>query len=195
MKTKLIAASSVTALLIALSAPAAQAGQYGAGINERQHHQQHRIAQGVRNGELTAREAGRLEREQARIHAEERRYRADGVLSAAERRDLHQDMNRASRHIYEQKHDAQQRHTATQDPGIDARQANQRQRIVRGARSGDLTGAELQALGAEQQAIREQEREYQSDGVLTHDERRELREDLRIANRNIQEERHDGERR
>ena len=46
--------------------------------------------------------------EQARIRAEEFRYRhSGGGLSPREYLDLQRDLNRASRHIYRQKHDAQ----------------------------------------------------------------------------------------
>lgn len=91
-----------------LSAPA-QANPHDPGVNARQHHQQQRIGQGVRSGELTPAEARRLEREQRLLRQEERRYKADGHLSRAERADLHRDLNRSSRHIYNEKHDNQNR--------------------------------------------------------------------------------------
>lgn len=87
----------------------AQASPLDPGVNVRQHHQQQRIGQGVRSGELTPAEARRLEREQRHIRREERRYKADGTLTPAERADLQHDLNRASRHIYNEKHDDQRR--------------------------------------------------------------------------------------
>lgn len=78
-------------------------------VNARQHHQRARIHQGVRSGELTRREAGRLAREQRDIRRLEREYKSDGVLTGAERRDLHREQNGASRDIYKQKHDEQTR--------------------------------------------------------------------------------------
>lgn len=78
-------------------------------VNARQHHQHERIAQGVRSGELTRNEAQRLAAEQRHIRQEERRYKSDGVLTTAERRDLQHDQNVASKHIYSEKHDAQHR--------------------------------------------------------------------------------------
>lgn len=91
-----------------LAAPA-QARPHDPGVNARQHHQQQRIGQGVRSGELTRGETHRLEREQRHIRQEERRYKSDGVLTRAERADLQHDQNRASRHIYQEKHDAEHR--------------------------------------------------------------------------------------
>ena len=78
-------------------------------INEREHRQQQRIFHGVRDKELTRREFGRLEAEQAGIRAYERRARSDGHLSLNERRRLNHLENRSSRDIYRQTHDGQDR--------------------------------------------------------------------------------------
>lgn len=74
-----------------------------------QHDQRQRIQQGIRSGELTRQEAGRLMAEQRRLESQERSYLADGSLSRWERADMMQDLNRASRHIYNETHDAQAR--------------------------------------------------------------------------------------
>jgi hypothetical protein len=84
----------------------AQAGS----INGRERRQAHRIADGVQSGELTRRETRRLVAEQAWIRHEEARYRrSSGGIGPREYLDLQRDLNRASRHIYRQKHDAQRR--------------------------------------------------------------------------------------
>jgi hypothetical protein len=79
------------------------------GVNARQEHQRDRLQQGVRSGELTRRETVRLREQQRDIRQLERAYKSDGVLTGAERRDLHHEQNQASRVIYNQKHDAQER--------------------------------------------------------------------------------------
>jgi hypothetical protein len=77
-------------------------------INNRQHKQQKRIVQGVKSGELTAREVYRLERRQLRINRTEDRFRDSGKgLTWRERYILEQRQDRASRSIYRQKHDRQ----------------------------------------------------------------------------------------
>ena len=135
----------IFAVLAAASLPTyAEGGRPGPGVNQRQHNQHERIEQGVRSGELNARETHRLNQEQRQIREEERAYRADGQLDAAERKDLRQDQNQANRHIYKEKHDAQ--HRGPRDPGVNARQANQRDRIQQGARSGELTREEAKGL-------------------------------------------------
>lgn len=79
-------------------------------VDQREAHQQQRMAQGVASGQLTPRETQRLEAEQARIERTETRAKADGVVTPAERRHLAHEQNRASRHIAKQKHDRQRRH-------------------------------------------------------------------------------------
>jgi propanediol utilization protein len=103
-KLKLIAAA--VSLLVAGTVFAQNATPV---VTERQENQKARIDQGVKSGELTKREAARLRAEQRGIRAEKRMAKADGVVTAQERAKLRHDQNRASRHIYRQKHDAQKR--------------------------------------------------------------------------------------
>lgn len=81
------------------------------------------------------------------------------------------------------------------DAGVIARQQRQQERIVHGLRSGDLTGREARWLESEQRWIRRKENLYRSDGVLSEAERRDLRRDLDISNRNIYIRMHDAEQR
>lgn len=106
---KRIAVATLMAAMTLAAASAASAGDHDPRVNARQHHQQARIHQGVRSGELTGHEAAKLEREQRGIRREERQYKSDGQLTRAERKDLHQDLNQASRDIRQQKHDGQER--------------------------------------------------------------------------------------
>lgn len=103
----------ISALLAALVtlyfSTSVQAGAHDPGVNARQHHQQQRMKQGVRSGELTRGETRHLANEQRHIRAEERRYKADGKLTRVERGDLNHDLNQVSRHIYNEKHDAEKR--------------------------------------------------------------------------------------
>jgi hypothetical protein len=89
-----------------LVTPSAQAAGR---IKRRAENQQDRIAQGIKSGELTPREAARLERGEARLNREVRDMREDngGHLTARERVRVNRQQNRLSRRIYRQKHDAQ----------------------------------------------------------------------------------------
>ena len=78
-------------------------------INRVEHRQQVRIRQGIRSGELTRREAGRLEAEQAKIRLNQRFARADGDITPNERQRLHKELHKANHDIYHQNHDDQDR--------------------------------------------------------------------------------------
>ena len=82
----------------------ASAGTNGPGIDKKQHQQQHRIWQGINSGQLTAKETYRLEKQQARIHKQERRFKADGNLTRVERAKLNRKLHHSSKSIYKQKH-------------------------------------------------------------------------------------------
>jgi hypothetical protein len=106
---KRIAVATMIAALSLATVSIANAGDRDPRVNARQQNQQARIRQGVRSGELTGHEARKLEHEERGVRKEERQDKADGQLTAAERKDLHQDLNKASRDIYAQKHDGQER--------------------------------------------------------------------------------------
>lgn len=82
----------------------------GVNVKGRQIHQQRRIGQGVRSGELTRGETRRLEKNAAAIHHSVVRDRIDGgVFTARERVKAQHRLNDQSRAIYRQKHDGQSR--------------------------------------------------------------------------------------
>jgi hypothetical protein len=79
-------------------------------INAREREQQGRIRAGIRSGELTRLEAARLEAEEARIRLDEARARhSGGVFTPRERAQIQRELNHASRDIYRQTHDRQDR--------------------------------------------------------------------------------------
>jgi hypothetical protein len=104
-------AKALSVLLgVAVCATPALAWENGKSINQIEHREQMRINQGIRSGELTRAEARRLEAEQARIRVNERFDRASGGgLNMRERAQLRHELQHASRDIYHQKHDRQER--------------------------------------------------------------------------------------
>lgn len=56
-------------------------------------------------------------------------------------------------------------------PAVDAREANQRQRIAQGVRTGELTRPETRRLAAGEVRLRRAERRAKCDGVVTRAER------------------------
>ncbi len=77
------------------------------GIRKREQTQQKRIEQGVESGQLTPKEAGRLENREAKIRQNEERMKADGKLTKRERRKLGRELNTTSKQIYKKKHNEQ----------------------------------------------------------------------------------------
>jgi hypothetical protein len=111
MKAILTKLLTPAALVIAL-VPATQAKPncHPHGVNARERRQEQRIHQGVRSGELTRREAERLQAEQARIRVDEAfARRSGGEFTARERARIQREQNKASKDIYQQTHDGQDR--------------------------------------------------------------------------------------
>ncbi len=73
-------------------------------INQRQENQDKRIDQGVKNGELTKKEARKLEREQTHIEKMENKAEADGKITKGEMRRIEKAQNKASADIHRKKH-------------------------------------------------------------------------------------------
>jgi hypothetical protein len=99
-----------SAALIVLVMPAAFAQQapdsVPATINQRKENQQDRIANGVKDGQLTPRETANLENKESALNHEEHNMRAadDGKLTGADRARLTHQQNVLSRQIYDKKH-------------------------------------------------------------------------------------------
>ena len=75
-------------------------------IQQRKENQQDRVAQGVKSGQLTPGETAKLEKQQQGINREESGMREanGGKLTGADKKALNQQQNRASRNIYNKKH-------------------------------------------------------------------------------------------
>ena len=81
----------------------------------------------------------------------------------------------------------------TATPGITARQRNEQARIRQGVRSGELTRAEAARLKGREADIRQDKRAAKADGVVTRDERQDIRKDERQTSRAIYRQKHDGQ--
>jgi hypothetical protein len=93
-------------IILALMFTGVLASTSFAQINQRFENQQDRIAAGIRDGQLNAREASNLERREYGINREVRFDRAHdcGRLTGAERFRINQQQNRLSRTIYIERH-------------------------------------------------------------------------------------------
>lgn len=100
LRTAFVAAG----LCLATSAAFAQST---ARIDDRQANQAARIEQGKASGELTPREAARLQRGQRQVQGMENRAMADGKVTGAERARIENAQDAQSARIARQKHDRQ----------------------------------------------------------------------------------------
>ncbi len=117
---------------------------------QRNVNQQQRIEDGLKSGQLNTREAGKLERGEAKVEKMEANAAKNGTVSAREQRRITAAQNRESKAIYNQKHDAQVGNPASassQRMQADVqRNLNQQQRIEQGVQSGQLKNGEVAAL-------------------------------------------------
>ena len=100
MKTTLFAA-----LFAALALPVM--AQTTPTVDQRQANQEARIQQGVASGQLTPKEAAKLEKGQAKVQAMETKAKADGKVTKKEHAKLAKAQDKQSKKIYKEKHDAQ----------------------------------------------------------------------------------------
>lgn len=75
-------------------------------VNRREQDQQNRIANGVRNGTMSAGQAAHVERQEQHIQNQKKADMAahNGHLTKSETRQLNREQNRTSREIYRDKH-------------------------------------------------------------------------------------------
>ena len=76
-------------------------------IDQRQETQEKRIDQGVQSGELTKKEAKRLEKGQAKVQKKENKAMADGEMTNKEEKRVVKAQDKQSQRINKQKHDGQ----------------------------------------------------------------------------------------
>jgi hypothetical protein len=101
--------AKIAAALFALAALPVAAQTSTPRVDQRQANQEARIQQGVQSGELTNKEAAKLEAGQAKVQAKEDKAKADGVVTPKERAKLTKAQNKQSKKIAKQKHDKQKK--------------------------------------------------------------------------------------
>ncbi|NML13908.1 hypothetical protein [Azohydromonas caseinilytica] len=193
--------NALIAAFLALAGAAAVAQPATPGVDQREARQEQRIRQGVASGEISAREAYRLERQQGRIDAAEAAARADGRLNGAERERLNRMQDHASADIWQQKHDAHTASTAMAPAApprsgvlVDRRQAAQDKRIRQGIASGQIDAREAARLEREQSRIQAAEARARADGHVSGAERERLNRLQEHASADIRHQKHDGQR-
>ena len=76
-------------------------------LDKRMANQEKRIEQGVASGQLTTKEATRMQARETKLATDVAAAKSDGKVIGAERKALEKEANRDSKAIYRQKHDKQ----------------------------------------------------------------------------------------
>ena len=92
----------LASLLLAVTSATSFAGTPW--INARQNVQQHRIYQGIKQGDLSFRETKKLLKGQARVQRLENKAKADGVVTPFERARIHAAQDIQSARIFVKRH-------------------------------------------------------------------------------------------
>lgn len=182
MKSKLIIASVLaSAMFVGLGlSPAMAQNTNTPAIDQAQQNISARIQQGMASGHITPSEARELYRREREIEMREDRFKADGRATPQERQQLRADLDglgadvermMANRNVVTQRGN-------TNTNGIDNRQDNISERIEEGVLSGHLSQREARRLQRRERDIAREEARFKRDGVLTPQERRQLRAEL-----------------
>lgn len=177
MKSKLLATSLLACTLfsgLGLS-PAMAQGTNTPAIDRTQQAIGARIQQGLASGHITPTEARELYRRDRDINVRESRFKSDGSVSPQERQQLRTDLDALSADVERMMSNRDVVGQPGNTNGIDNRQGNISQRIDEGVRSGRLTQREARILQGRERNIARQEANFKRDGVVTPQERRQLR--------------------
>jgi len=184
MKSKIFTTSLLaSALFLGLGlAPVVAQGTNTPALDRAQQAISARIQQGMASGHITPSEARELLRRDREIDLRESRFKANGTANPQERQQLRADVdslgNEVERLMMNNSYVQPPANNAGTTPAIDNRQDNISQRIDEGVRSGRITQREARRLQRSERNIARHEAAYKRDGVVTLQERRQLRNEL-----------------
>jgi hypothetical protein len=187
-KTSIAVSVLVSALFAGFAiAPAMAQGTHTPAIDRAQQDIGARIQQGLRSGLITPSEAQDLVRRQREIGLRESRVKADGSATARERQLLRQDLDALNAEV-ERK--MSNRNVAAQGsdrtPAINNNQADVRDLIAQGVRSGRISQGQARRFDNRERNIARNEARFKADGVVTQQERRQLRNDLAVLRQDVE---------
>lgn len=185
MKTKILTASLIASALFAglAATPAMAQNTNTPNIDQSQAQISARIQQGLQSGRITPYEAQMLYRRDQDIQSREALYKSDGRATPAERQQLRADVAALSAEVERAINNSSV--VVVPQPGnnlggIDSREFNLRARIEEGVRTGRLSQREGDRFMAREEQIERREAAFRSDGVVTQQERRQLRQQLNV---------------
>ncbi len=180
MTSKLLTASLLaTALFAGLGlSPAMAQNTNTPGVDRAQQAISARIQQGLNSGHITPTEAQELYRRDRDIAAREAWYKSNGTATAQERQALRAELDSLSAEVERKMANRNVAGSPGSTPGIDNQEYRISQRIDEGVRSGQISQREARRLHRREVQIERHEASYKADGVVTQQERRQLRNEL-----------------
>ena len=189
MKLKILTASLLaSAMLAGLGmAPAIAQGVNTPRIDQAQQEISARIQQGMASGHITPSEAQVLMRREREIQLRENQFKANGSANPQERQQLRMELDGLRAEVERMMNNADVVRppgyagypgNRANTPGIDNRQFEIGQRIEEGVRSGRINQRQADRLRWREREIQRHEAFFKSDGVVTEQERRQLRDEL-----------------
>jgi hypothetical protein len=164
-------------------------------LQQRQDKQQAVIDNGMKDGKLTAGEAGKLEGQENKLDREESAMKKvdDGHLTAAEKEKIMQQQNRITDQIkQDERNNAKQSADATNT--IRQREDNQQDRIAQGVKSGALNAGQAAQLEKNEAKINNEVRKDSAanGGKLTAQEKAQVNNQLNHQSMQIHQAMHGG---
>jgi hypothetical protein len=191
-------AKLIPALLTALLAAPVFAQSVATDV-QRDVNQQQRIENGLKSGQLTTREAAKLEHQESRVDRAQANALKDGTVTDAEKTRIRNMQNQVSRDVYAEKHDAQignPNSASSKRMQADVqRNVNQEKRIDNGIKNGSLTNQEAAGLERSQAKIDRKEARAGRDGQVGLREQHRIQVADKHASRRIRHEKQDAEKR
>jgi hypothetical protein len=163
---------------------------------QRDVNQQERIEKGLQSGQLSTREAGKLEREQQHVDKMEARDLRNGSISPAEQARLNAAQNKASSDIAAAKHNGvtgNPNSLSSQRMQADVqRNVNQQQRIANGINNGSLTNHEVGSLERGQAHVDRKEANAAANGHIGAAEQRRVQRSENRQSARVFRKKHNG---
>ena len=162
---------------------------------QRDVNQQGRIEQGLKSGQLSTREASKLQVEESHVDRLQARDLKDGHLSSAEKVQLTQAQDKVSQDIRADKTNAEKGNPASASSqrllADTQRNVNQQSRIEQGLNSGSLTPHEAGTLERGQARVSRREARAGADGHISAREQRRIQRTENHQSRRIHRQKHD----
>lgn len=181
MKSKLLTTSLLASALFAGlgMSPAMAQNTSTPNVDRAQQAISARIQQGLNSGHITPSEAQVLYRRDRDIAAKEAYFKSNGQATPQERQQLRADVANLSADV--ERMMANNVYSAPRDvgtPGLDKQEYRISQRIDEGMRTGRISQREARRLQNRERVIAQHEASFKADGVVTSQERRQLRSEF-----------------